>query len=145
MRDEDTSPNGNAYTARPASVNESATSNDPVGDIINRPVDELAAKREKEETARLIAEFGACPALLLQKPHCWHPVGQPSDNPTASFLSRLCCWCAPGGLQLVVGIKTTNLEMILTERGRHGDGVVLMMIPPDGTGIIRPGDPRFGM
>jgi hypothetical protein len=145
MHDAETSPNGNAYTEKPASANESDTSNDPVGDIIDRPPDELAARRAAEENARLIAEFGACGALLFAKPHCWHPLGQPSDNPVASFLSRICCWCAPAGLQLVVGIKTTNREMVLTERGRHGSGVVLMMIAPEGTGLIRPGDPGYGL
>jgi hypothetical protein len=109
MHDDATSRNGHA----PASANASATS------------------EADAETQRLIEEFGACAALLLERAHCWHPLGQPSRNAAADFLSRLCCWCAPAGVQLCVGIKTPHQNVVDAERERHGPGVVLWRIDPD--------------
>lgn len=112
MPDDATSPNGQG----PETGSESDTSSEAI---------------ERRYLANAIAEFGACSMWVDTKPHCWHPVADPITNQYAELIPRLCCWCAPEGLQVVVRIKTLNPEIIVTERSRHGRGVTIHRIDPD--------------
>lgn len=99
-----------------------------------------------QQRAELIKVFGLCRRRSRlaghDMPHDWHPAGLPMQTAVSSVLTRICCYCAPDGVQIFVTWAGSDGE-IATERQRHGPKLVIEQVKP-GPKILRPGDPRFG-
>lgn len=77
------------------------------------------------------------------QPHDWHPVtGEPVRTPQSIVFGRMCCYCAPEGLGIVVRTTITE-EQIKTESLRHGPRLIFEQIKPVTGGLTLPGQPGY--
>lgn len=96
-----------------------------------------------------IAAFGECRrrTRLAGRPLChdWHPAGEPVKTPNSIVIGRICCYCAPEGITIVVR-TTISEQQVASEATRHGPRLVFerVEIRPTG-GIVLPGQDGFGM
>jgi hypothetical protein len=96
--------------------------------------------------AAQIQTFGECRrrSRLAGRPLChdWHPAGTPIQTPQSVVLARVCCYCAPEGVMILVR-TTISEQQIQSEATRHGPRLVFEQVVQRGSGIVLPGQEGF--
>lgn len=93
-----------------------------------------------------IAAYGECRkrSRLAGRPLChdWHPAGQPVQTPQSIVITRVCCYCAPEGVTILVR-TSLNEAQIQAEAARHGQRLVFEQIVQRGAGLLLPGQAGY--
>lgn len=101
---------------------------------------------EAEQEAALVRLYGLCRrrSKLAKRDLChdWHPAGPPATTPISTVTTRICCYCAPEGVTIMVRAAISESQ-VQTERERHGPRLFIERIVPPNGGIVMPGDPGF--
>ncbi len=102
---------------------------------------------QQQQERTLIDAFGECTrrSRVGKRPlcHCWHGTGLPIRTPSSEVLNRVCCYCAPEGIGIVVRAALTE-EQIRVEGLRHGPRLVFERVEiRHRPSLIMPGDPQM--
>ena len=113
------------------------------------PVNGTGEPTQTQIEATHIALFGECRrrSKIGGRPlaHDWHPAGVPIQTPQSMVMTRVCCYCAPEGVTILVRTTITE-QQIATERLRHGPRLVFEQVKPQArTGIVLPGSEGFNV
>lgn len=99
-----------------------------------------AEKAQAAHEAAMIALYGECRrrTRLAGRPmyHDWHLGGQPARGTDSIVIARVCCYCAPEGITILVRSAMSEPQ-IEAERLRHGPRLVLERVVPKSP-ILRP-------
>lgn len=96
-----------------------------------------------QQEQALLTAFGECVrrSRIAKRPlwHCWHGTGVPIQTPNSRVLHRICCYCAPEGIGIVVQAALSD-DQIKAEQQKHGPRLVIEKIEIKArTGLILPG------
>lgn len=110
------------------------------------PVNETGRPTQAQLDMANIAMYGECRkrSRLAGRPLChdWHPAGQPVQTSVSFVITRVCCYCAPEGITILV--RTTMVEQqIRAEAERHGQRLVFEQVVQRGAGLVLPGQAGF--
>jgi hypothetical protein len=110
------------------------------------PVNGTGRPTQAQAEMAQIALYGECRrrSKLAGRPLChdWHPAGLPVQTPQSLVITRICCYCAPEGVTILVR-TTLSEQQIQAEALRHGHRLVFEQVVQRGSGLVLPGQEGY--